>query len=208
MRVAIILCGALAKEIVEIVRRHGWDVSLHGIAAQEHMTPQHIAPLVERKLRELMPRHDHVIVAYGDCGTAGALDEVLTRHGVRRISGPHCYEMYAGAEFQKMMDDEPGTFFLTDFLLRSFDGLVWKGLGLDRHPMLKDMYFANYQRVVYLQQRGDDSLINKAQEVAAKMGFPLEVRRTGYGDLERRLAALMAEFETPDSSTGQSSDAM
>lgn len=191
MRVAIVLCGALAKEIVEIVRRHGWDVSLHGIAAQEHMTPQNIAPLVEKKLHELLPQFDRVIVAYGDCGTGCALDEVLARYHVPRISGPHCYEMYAGAEFQKMMDDEPGTFFLTDFLLRGFDNLVWKGLGLDRHPMLKDMYFANYQRVVYLQQRDDDSLIGKAHEVAAKMGFPLEVRRTGYGELEQRLVELI-----------------
>jgi hypothetical protein len=197
MRVAIVLCGALAKEIVEIVRQHDWDVSLHGIAAQEHMTPQNIAPLVEKKLRELMPQFERVIVAYGDCGTAGALDEVLARYDVPRISGPHCYEMYAGTGFQQMMDDEPGTFFLTDFLLRSFDGLVWKGLGLDRFPQLKDMYFANYQRVVYLQQRADDNLIPKAQAVAEKMGFPLEVRRTGYGELERRLVELI---ESPSTS--------
>jgi hypothetical protein len=197
MRVAIVLCGALAKEIVEIVRRHDWDVSLHGIAAQEHMTPQNIAPLVEKKLRELMPQFERVIVAYGDCGTAGALDEVLARYDVPRISGPHCYEMYAGTGFQQMMDDEPGTFFLTDFLLRSFDGLVWKGLGLDRFPQLKDMYFANYHRVVYLQQRADDNLIPKAQAVAEKMGFPLEVRRTGYGELERRLVELI---ESPSTS--------
>jgi len=193
MNVAIVLCGALAKEIVEIVRRHGWDVSLHGIAAQEHMTPQNIALLVERKLLALLPQFDKIIVAYGDCGTGGALDEVLARYKVQRISGPHCYEMYAGAEFQKMMDDEPGTFFLTDFLLRGFDNLVWKGLGLDRHPMLKDMYFANYRRVVYLQQRDDDGLIEKAHEAAAKMGYPLEVRRTGYGELEQRLMALMED---------------
>jgi hypothetical protein len=197
MRVAIVLCGALAKEIVDIVRRHDWDVSLHGIAAQEHMTPQNIAPLVEKKLRELMPQFERVIVAYGDCGTAGALDEVLARYDVPRISGPHCYEMYAGTGFQQMMDDEPGTFFLTDFLLRSFDGLVWKGLGLDRFPQLKDMYFANYHRVVYLQQRADDNLIPKAQAVAEKMGFPLEVRRTGYGELERRLVELI---ESPSTS--------
>jgi hypothetical protein len=201
MRVAIVLCGALAKEIVEIVRRHGWEVSLHGIAAQEHMTPQNIAPLVEQKLRMLTPQFDRVIVAYGDCGTAGALDDVLARYNVPRISGPHCYEMYAGADFQKMMDDEPGTFFLTDFLLRSFDGLVWKGLGLDRFPQLKDMYFANYQRVVYLQQRADDSLLPKAHAVAAKMGFPLEVRRTAYGELERRLVELMEDAQQSSSST-------
>lgn len=191
------LCGALAREVIAISARHGWSVSFHGVDARAHMRPERIAPLVERKLIELIPTHDRIIVTYGDCGSGGALDEVLRRYNVPRLSGPHCYEWYAGADFQAMMDEEPGTFFLTDFLLRGFDGLVWKGLGLDRFPQLHDIYFANYQRVVYLAQRDDDGLIERARAAAAKLGLPLEVRRTGYGALETRLVALMAEIGEP-----------
>lgn len=194
MRVAFVLCGALAREVIDIARRRGWEVSFYGVDAQAHMRPERIAPLVERRLRELIPRFDRVVVIYGDCGTSGALDDVLRRYNVPRIAGPHCYEMYAGAAFDALMDTEPGTFFLTDFLLQGFDGLVWKGLGLDRFPELKDTYFANYRRLVYLAQRGDDRLAAKAQTVAERLGLPLEIRHTGYGELETRLAALMDEI--------------
>ncbi|MCS6848842.1 MAG: DUF1638 domain-containing protein [Anaerolineae bacterium] len=194
MRVAFVLCGALAREVIDIARRHGWNVSFYGVDAQAHMRPERIAPLVERKLRELIPRCDRVVVIYGDCGTGGALDDVLRRYNVPRIAGPHCYEMYAGAVFDAMMDEEPGTFFLTDFLLQGFDGLVWKGLGLDRFPELKETYFANYRRVVYLAQRGDDGLASKARAVAERLGLPLEIRHTGYGALETRLVTLMDEI--------------
>lgn len=197
MNVAIVLCGALAREVIDIANRHGWSVTFHGVDARAHMRPERIAPLVERKLRELIPSHDRVIVAYGDCGSGGALDDVLQRYNVPRLSGPHCYEWYAGADFQAIMDEEPGTFFLTDFLLRGFDGLVWKGLGLDRFPQLQGMYFANYQRVVYLAQRDDDALLERARAASARLGLPLEVRRTGYGALETRLVALMAEIGRP-----------
>ncbi len=194
MRVAFVLCGALAREVIAIVRKHGWDVSLYGVDAQAHMRPERIAPLVERKLRELIPRFDRVVVIYGDCGTGGALDEVLRRYNVPRIAGPHCYEMYAGVAFAAMLNEEPGTFFLTDFLLQGFDGLVWKGLGLDRFPELKEIYFANYRRVVYLVQRDGDALVTQAHAVAERLGLPLEIRPTGYGALETRLTALMDEL--------------
>lgn len=193
-QVAFVLCGALAREVIDIARRHSWNVSCYGVDAQAHMRPERIAPLVERKLRELIPRFDRVVVVYGDCGTGGALDDVLRRYNVPRIAGPHCYEMYAGAAFDAIMDDEPGTFFLTDFLLRGFDGLVWKGLGLDRFPELKETYFANYRRVVYLVQRNDDHLAAKARAVAEQLGLPLEIRHTGYGALETRLVTLMGEI--------------
>ena len=189
------LCGALGREVMAIARKHAWDVSFHGIDAQAHMRPERIAPLVERKLIELMPTHDRIIVVYGDCGSNGALDEVLAKYNVPRLSGPHCYAWYGGDAFNALMDEEPGTFFLTDFLLRGFDGLVWKGLGLNRYPELQDMYFANYKRLVYLAQRDDDALMSKAHEVSARMRLPLEVRHTGYGDLETQLVKLMSEIE-------------
>jgi hypothetical protein len=194
-RAAFVLCGALAREVMDIARRREWDVAFYGVDAQAHMRPERIAPLVERKLCELIPHFERIIVVYGDCGTGGVLDEVLRRYNVPRIAGPHCYEMYGGATFNALMDEEPGTFFLTDFLLRGFDGLVWKGLGLDRYPILKDTYFANYKRLVYLAQRDDGALVEKAREVADRLGLPLEVRHTAYGELETRLAGLMSEID-------------
>jgi hypothetical protein len=196
MKVAFVLCGALAREVMDIAHKHGWDVSFHGIDAQAHMRPERIAPLVEEKLIELVPHVDRVIVVYGDCGSRGALDDVLARYNVPRLSGPHCYEWYAGgsAPFNVLMDEDPGTFFLTDFLLRGFDGLVWKGLGLDRFPELQDAYFGNYKRMVYLVQNEDAELIQKAHAVAARLNLPLEIRHTGYGVLETQLVALMRDI--------------
>ncbi len=196
MKVAFVLCGALAREVMDIARTHAWDVSFHGVDAQAHMRPERIAPLVEQKLQELLPQTDRIIVVYGDCGSRGALDKVLTHYNVPRLSGPHCYEWYAGggAPFNVMMDEEPGTFFLTDFLLRGFDGLMWKGLGLDRFPELQDVYFANYKRLVYLAQNDDAELIEKAHEVSSRLSLPLEIRHTGYGALETQLVALMNEI--------------
>jgi Protein of unknown function (DUF1638) len=191
-QVAFILCGALAREVIAITRRHGWDVALFGVAAQHHMVPIRIAPDVERRLRDLIPRFARVVVVYGDCGTAGRLDEVLERYNVPRIAGPHCYEMYGGATFERLMDEQPGTFFLTDFLVRGFEGTIWKGLGLDRFPELQEIYFANYTRLVYLVQQEDAALLDKAQVIAQTLGLPLELRRTGYGLLEAGLVELMA----------------
>jgi len=192
--VAFVLCGALAREVIPIARRHGWDVALFGVAARDHMVPTRIAPDVERRLRELIPRFARVVVIYGDCGSAGRLDEVLERYNVPRIAGPHCYEMYGGGAFERLMDEQPGTFFLTDFLVRGFEGTVWKGLGLDRFPELKDIYFANYTRLVYMVQHEDAALLDKAQTIAQMLGLPLELRRTGYGLLETRLVELMSEI--------------
>jgi hypothetical protein len=191
IRTAFVLCGALAREVMAIAKKHAWDVDFVGISAQEHMRPQRIAPLVEKKLQELMPVYARVVVVYGECGTNGALDEVLSRYNVPRVAGPHCYEMYGGKTHDALMAQEPGTFFLTDFLLRGFDGMVWKGLGLDRFPELRDSYFGNYKRLVYLVQEHDDRLMSKAREVSAKLNLPLEVQNTGYGELEKRLVELM-----------------
>jgi hypothetical protein len=192
--IAFVLCGALAREVIAIVKRHGWNVELFGVAALDHMFPVRIAPDVERRLRELIPRFERIVVVYGDCGTAGRLDELLELYNVPRIAGPHCYEMYGGASFDAIMDQQPGTFFLTDFLVRGFEGTVWKGLGLDRFPELKETYFANYTQLVYLVQQDDPALLAKASTIAATLGLPLELRRTGYGQLEARLVELMAEI--------------
>ena len=196
MKIAFVLCGALAREVIVIARNHAWDVALHGISAVEHMRPQRIGPLVEKKLRELIPQFERVVVVYGDCGTSGELDAVLERYHVPRISGPHCYEMYGGvANHDEVLADQLGTFFLTDFLLRGFDGLMWKGLGLDRYPELRDTYFEHYTRLVYLSQEPTPELLERAHKVSERLALPLEVRHTGYGELETRLVQLMAHIE-------------
>lgn len=188
---AFILCGALAREALDIIGRHGWQVDVYGIPAIDHMVPDRIAPDVERKLRAIRAQYDRVLVIFGDCGSRGALDDLLAREGLERIEGPHCYEMYGGALFQELMDEEPGTFFLTDFLVRAFRGTIWRGLGLDRYPQLRDEYFRNYRRLVFLTQSGAADLLERAEMVAAALGLPLDVCHTGYGPLEERLRAWM-----------------
>ena len=191
MKTAFILCGALAREVVDIIARRGWEVDLFGIPAIDHMHPERIAPDVERKLRAIRADYDRVLVVFGDCGSRGALDALLAREGLERLDGPHCYEMYGGPLFDALMDEEPGTFFLTDFLVRGFRGTIWHGLGLDRYPQLLDDYFANYRRLVFMTQSGQPDLVAKAETIAATLRLPLEVRHTGYGQLETRLAAWM-----------------
>ena len=191
MTTGLIICGALAREVLDIVQKHNWDAEVVGVSALDHMFPERIAPDVEKRILKLRAQYERLIVVFGDCGSRGMLDEVLTRHGIERIAGPHCYEMYGGQTFFQLMEEEPGTFFLTDFLLKTFKGTVIKGLGLDRHPQLKDDYFGNYQRVVYLAQNDSPAMRQKAQAVADYLGLTLEVRVTGYGLLEERLVQLM-----------------
>jgi hypothetical protein len=196
-KAAFILCGALAREVLDIVDKHQWDVDLVGVPALDHMYPERIAPDVEKRLLELKEQYDRVIVVFGDCGSRGELDKVLARYGIERVDGPHCYEMYGGQQFEELMQEEPGTFFLTDFLVRGFRGLVIKGLGLDRYPQLKEDYFHNYKRVVYLVQNEDPELLQRAEKVANYLELPLEVRQTGYNLLEERLVALMEGEKQP-----------
>lgn len=191
MRTAFIMCGALAREVLAIVKRHGWTVDVYGIPAIDHMYPERIAPDVERKFFSIRDAYDRVLVVFGDCGSRGALDAFLAREGLERLEGPHCYEMYGGPMFENLMAEEPGTFFLTDFLVRGFRGTIWHGLGLDRFPELLEDYFRNYRRLVYMTQSDDAELVERAQAIAATLGLPLEVRHTGYGRLETRLAAWM-----------------
>ena len=191
-KTAFIICGALAREVLAIIERHGWDAEIVGVPALDHMQPERIAPDVEKRLLALQEKYARILVVFGDCGSRGALDEVLARHGIERVDGPHCYEFYGGDTFHALMEEEPGTFFLTDFLVRGFHGLVVRGLGLDRFPELKADYFGNYRRVVYLVQVPDPALTARAEKIAAYLELPLEVRETGFGGLEERLVALMA----------------
>jgi hypothetical protein len=191
MTTGLIICGALGREVLDIVSSHGWDAEVVGVSAMDHMLPERIGPDVEKRILELRQRYERLIVVYGDCGSKGVLDEILKRHAIERIDGAHCYQMYAGAEFQALMDEEPGTYFLTDFLVRAFRGTILKGMGLDRFPQLKGDYFANYKRIVYLVQKDDPGYREKAQKIADYLGLPLEMRVTGYGKLEEQLARLM-----------------
>ena len=190
---AFIACGALAREVIAIRDRHAWQADVFGVPALLHNTPKHIPPAVQNRIEELRQQYQHLIVVYGDCGTAGALDVMLAAENVERVAGPHCYEMYADGNFAEMMADAPGTYFLTDYLVQSFDHLVIEGMGLDRYPELHADFFRHYTRVIYLAQRNDPELLVKAQWAADYLQLPLEVRSAGYGALERRLLDLMAE---------------
>ncbi|MCA9865395.1 MAG: DUF1638 domain-containing protein [Anaerolineales bacterium] len=188
MSLAFIICGALAREVLAIIRQNDWEIDVYGIPAIDHMRPEKIAPDVERKLLAIRERYTHVLVVYGDCGTRGSLDELLDRYDLQRLESPHCYEMYGGARFDELMAEEPGTFFLTDFLVRGFQGTIWHGLGLDRFPQLKNDYFHNYRRIVYMMQTDSLALRDKAAEIAKILELPLEIRFSGYGLLEKRLS--------------------
>lgn len=191
MPVALIICGALARELLALKARHGWAVDIVAVPATFHMVPARIAPAVEKRIVELRERYSRLIVVYGDCGTGGALDSMLDRLGVERIAGPHCYEWYGGTLFQQLLDEEPGSYFLTDFMVRQFRTLILKSMGLDRFPQLKADYFGSYRRLVYLVQRPDPALVEQAKAAATYLGLPLEIRATGYHFLEERLLELL-----------------
>ena len=193
MSTALIACGALAREVLALRDKYGWDVEVLGVAALLHNEPDRIPAAVLSTIRDARERHNRVFVVYGDCGTGGMLDRMLAAEGVERVPGPHCYEIFAGSKFEAMTDDEPGTFFLTDYLVESFDHLVLQGLGLDRYPELREDYFGNYTRVIYLAQREDGRLRARARWAAAELGLPLEIRAVGYGALETRLCRLMED---------------
>lgn len=189
---ALIICGALGREVKDIVRRHEWDVDIYGLSAYLHLYPGRIVEELRMRLAELRPRYTKLVVVYGECGTTGNLEPVLEEFGAARLRGPHCYEMFAGEErFRKIADERPGTFFLTDWLVRNFDRAVVKGLGLDRHPELKTMLFGNYEALLFLRQVPNPRLAEKAEEIARYLELPLEIQDVGLGELEERLAAVV-----------------
>lgn len=189
-RTLIIACGALAREFLALKAANGWKhLDITCLPAILHNRPQHIPEAVRRKIRSGRARYDSILCLYGDCGTGGRLDAVLAEEGVERIEGAHCYAFYAGLDrFETMMEEEVGTFFLTDYLARHFDRVVWRGLGLDRHPELLPDYFQHYRRVVYLAQVHNAALDEKAAAAARRLGLPLEIRRTGLDGMGKFLS--------------------
>ena len=189
---ALVICCALGREVKDIVDRRQWEVDIYGVSALLHLYPSRIVDELREKLYQLRPRYEKLVVVYGDCGTTGKLEPLLEEVGAHRLRGPHCYEMYAGAEqFTQVSEERPGTFFLTDWLVRNFDRAVVKGLGLDRHPDLKPMLFGNYEAVLFLRQVPNPRLAEKARDIAGYLELPLEIRDVGLGELEERLADLV-----------------
>ena len=191
----IIACGALAREMLALIDANGWThIALECLPAKLHNRPERIPEAVRGKIRERRAAYDTILVAYADCGTGGRLDRVLEEEGVARIGGPHCYSFYAGADaFEALHDEEPGSFYLTDYLARHFDTLIIKGMGLDRYPQLMADYFGNYKRLVYLAQTEDPTLQDKAQRAAERLGLAYEYRFTGYGELAGFMAGAAGE---------------
>lgn len=193
----IIACGALAHEVAALREANHWAaLDVRCLPPELHNRPEKIPGAVRELIRECRPRYKSIFVAYGDCGTGGLLDRVLREEGIERIPGAHCYEFYAtSAVFAQLSDAEPGTFYLTDFLLRHFDRLVIEGLGLDRHPELFGTYFGNYRRLVYLAQAPTPGAQNEARAIAARMGLAFECRSTGYGTLGTSVTAALRRNE-------------
>ena len=187
--VLLLACGALAREIIDLIQQNKWQAfDVQCLPAKWHNTPQFIVPALREKIRANRKDYKSIFVLYGDCGTGGQLDAMLAEEGVTRIGGPHCYAFYIGNEkFSASGDDDMRSFFLTDYLARHFDKLMWQGLGLDKHPELRDDYFQHYEKIVYLAQTQDEDLQLKAKAAATKLGLAYEYRFTGYGELESDL---------------------
>jgi hypothetical protein len=193
----VIACGALAREIAALRRVNAWnELDVCYLPPELHNRPERIASAVRERILANRERYRDIFVAYGDCGTGGGLDAMLHEECVERIPGAHCYEFFASPQvFAALADAEPGTFYLTDFLVRHFDRLVTRSLGLDRHPELASMYFKNYRRVVYLAQAPSEASLSRAQAIAAHMGLAFELSFTGYGELGASLSAFVAKSE-------------
>ena len=189
---AVVACGALAGHIDDITRRNNLDVSIEALDPLLHNSPKGIAPAVEDLIAQLRPLHDTIAVAYADCGTYGALDDVCERLGVARLTGDHCYDVFATVErMRQEFETVPGTYVLTDFLVRTFERSVIAELGLDRHPELRDDYFHAYTRALWLAQNPTPELSDMADRVAGMMGLPLEVLPVGDLHLERQVLELV-----------------
>lgn len=191
-RVLLIACGALAREILDLKAANGWDhLDLTCLPANLHLWPDRITAAVAEAVARHRAHYDKLFVVYADCGTGGLLAAKCAELGVEMVEGPHCYAFFEGnAAFAERAEEEMGAFYLTDFLVRQFDAFVWKPLGLDRHPELREMYFGNYDRLVYQAQTDDPALDAKAADCAARLGLRYERRLTGYGDLAPALARL------------------
>jgi Protein of unknown function (DUF1638) len=189
--VLLIACGALAREIIQLIEQNRWSAfDVACLPAKWHNTPQLITEGVRSKIREAREKYRKIFVVYGDCGTGGLLDKMLAEEGVERIEGPHCYAFYSGNDnFSRTSESDVTAFFLTDYLARHFDKLIWEGLGLRDHPELLPDYFGNYTKLVYLAQTRDEELAKRAMAAAKKLRLAYEYRYTGYGELETTMRA-------------------
>ena len=189
-RILLIACGALAREILDLKRANGWDhMDLTCLPAKLHLYPDQITQAVTQAVTRHRDAYDDIFVVYADCGTGGQLQTACEAMGVEMVPGPHCYSFFEGNErFAQTSESEITTFYLTDFLVRQFDAFIIKPMGLDRHPELRDMYFGNYEKLVYQAQTDDPALTEKAKAAANRLGLAFERRFTGYGDLATELA--------------------
>ena len=199
MSTAVIACGALAADVRRIADRRGWDVHVQPIDALLHNRPGLIGSALERSIQRLRDHHDALAVAYSDCGSYGAIDAVLAGSGIPRLRGEHCYDVLASEAVAQALAEEPGTYFLTDFLARTFERTVVRELGLDRHPELRDAYFRHYTRVLWLAQRPTPATRAAARRAADRIGLPLHVRDVGDSQLERQLERLITSRRRPAS---------
>lgn len=195
-KLLVIACGALAHEIVWLQRLNNWNqIQLQCLDAELHNRPKLIPQKLRDKIQENLGQYQSIFVAYADCGTGGEIDRVLEEENIERLPGAHCYSFYATEErFSELAEQELGTFYLTDFLVEHFDRIMIKGLKLDRHPELRDQYFAHYTRVIYLSQRQDTELEAKAKVAAEFLGLEFRHLHTGYGDLDSSLRQQILKF--------------
>lgn len=191
-RILLIACGALAREILDLKAANGWThMDLTCLPAKLHLYPDQITDAVRAAVAKHHGDYDSIFVVYADCGTGGLLQAACAQMGVEMVAGPHCYSFFEGNDrFARVAEDEITTFYLTDFLVRQFEAFILKPMGLDRHPELRDMYFSNYEKLVYQAQTDDPALTAKAQSAAETLGLAFERRFTGYGDLATTLARL------------------
>ncbi len=191
-RILLIACGALAREILDLKRLNGWDhMDLTCLPAKLHLYPEKITEEVRKAVTKHRANYGSIFIVYADCGTGGRLETACKEMGVDMVAGPHCYSFFEGNErFAATSEGEFTAFYLTDFLVRQFEAFILKPMGLDRHPELRDMYFGNYEKLVYQAQTDDPSLTEKAEQAAKTLGLAFERRYTGYGDLKNTLSRL------------------
>lgn len=191
--ILVIACGALAREVTALKKTYGWDhLDLASIDAWLHNRPEKIPERLRAKIRQFRGSYERIFVAYADCGTGGGIDKVLEEEGIERLPGAHCYQFFAGApKFAALSEAEPGTFYLTDFLAQHFERFVIKPLKLDSHPELRDSYFGNYRRLVFLSQSQSAELLQLANAAADRLGLSFEHIHCGFGELESGLSGFV-----------------
>jgi hypothetical protein len=193
MSIGVVACGALATHIADIAAQERLDITIYPLPPLLHNRPEKIAGEVDALLSEIKNKHSKCAVAYADCGTYGALDNVIAVHGVKRLGGNHCYDIFAGAKkIEEIMESNAGTYFLTDFLVKSFHRSVMVELGLDKRPELRDDYFKNYSKVIWLAQVPTSELEDLASQAAQSIGLPLEIQNVGYGKLAEQVKELLS----------------